>query len=76
MKSVWVFQDLTEGIVRVFAREDNAKEFALNYFEEFSRAFFLEDEDEQKFFEKEKERFMEDWSADYGMIRLEEMYVE
>lgn len=74
MKSVWVFQDLTEGVIRVFAREDNAKEFALNYFEEFFRAFFLEDE--QKFFEKAKERFMEDWSADEGMIRLEEVEVE
>lgn len=74
MKSVWVFQDLTEGAIRVFAREDNAKEFALNYFEEFFRAFFLDDE--QKFFEKEKERFMEDWSADEGMIRLEEVEVE
>ena len=74
MKSVWVFQDLTEGVIRVFAREDDAKEFALNYFEEFFRAFFLEDE--QKFFEKEKRRFMEDWSADEGMIRLEEVEVE
>ena len=74
MKSVWVFQDLTEGVIRVFAREDSAKEFALNYFEEFFRAFFLENE--QKFFEKEKERFMEDWSADEGMIRLEEVEVE
>lgn len=74
MKSVWVFQDLTEGVIRIFAREDNAKEFALNYFEEFFRAFFLEDE--QKFFEKEKERFVEDWSADDGMIRLEEVDVE
>ena len=74
MKSVWVFQDLTEGVIRVFAREDSAKEFALNYFEEFFRAFFLDDE--QKFFEKEKERFMEDWSADEGMIRLEEVEVE
>ena len=74
MKSVWVFQDLTEGVIRIFAREDNAKEFALNYFEEFFRAFFLENE--QKFFEKEKERFMEDWSADEGMIRLEEVEVE
>lgn len=74
MKSVWVFQDLTEGVIRIFAREDNAKEFALNYFEEFFRAFFLEDE--QKFFEKEKERFVEDWSADDGMIRLEEVEVE
>lgn len=74
MKSVWVFQDLTEGVIRIFAREDNAKEFALNYFEEFFRDFFLEDE--QKFFEKEKERFMEDWSADEGMIRLEEVEVE
>ena len=74
MKSVWVFQDLTECVIRVFAREDNAKEVALNYFEEFFRAFFLEDE--QKFFEKEKERFMEDWSADEGMIRLEEVEVE
>lgn len=74
MKSVWVFQDLTEGVIRIFAREDNAKEFALNYFEEFFRAFFLENE--QKFFEKEKERFMEDWSADDGMIRLEEVEVE
>ena len=74
MKNVWVFQDLTEGVIRVFAREDNAKEFALNYFEEFFRAFFLDDE--QKFFEKEKERFMEDWSADEGMIRLEEVEVE
>ena len=74
MKSVWVFQDLTEGVIRVFAREDSAKEFALNYFEEFFRAFFLEDE--QKFFEKEKERFMKDWSADEGMIKLEEVEVE
>ena len=74
MKSVWVFQDLTEGVIRIFARKDSAKEFALNYFEEFFRAFFLEDE--QKFFEKEKERFMEDWSADEGMIRLEEVEVE
>lgn len=74
MKSVWVFQDLTEGVIRVFAREDDAKEFALNYFEEFFRAFFLEDE--QKFFEKAKERFMKDWSADEGMIRLEEVEVE
>ena len=74
MKSVWVFQDLTEGVIRVFAREDDAKEFALNYFEEFFRACFLEDE--QKFFEKEKERFMEDWSADDGMIKLEEVEVE
>ena len=74
MKSVWVFQDLTEGVIRVFAREDDAKEFALNYFEEFFRAFFLGDE--QKFFEKEKERFVEDWSADDGMIRLEEVEVE
>ena len=74
MKSVWVFQDLTEGVIRIFAREDSAKEFALNYFEEFFRAFFLEDE--QKFFEKAKERFMEDWSADEGMIRLEEVEVE
>ena len=74
MKSVWVFQDLTEGVIRIFAREDSAKESALNYFEEFFRAFFLEDE--QKFFEKEKERFMEDWSADEGMIRLEEVEVE
>lgn len=74
MKSVWVFQDLTEGVIRVFAREDNAKEFALNYFEEFFRDFFLEDE--QKFFEKAKERFMKDWSADEGMIRLEEVEVE
>ena len=74
MKSVWVFQDLTEGVIRVFAREDDAKESALNYFEEFCRAFFLEDE--QKFFEMEKERFMEDWSADEGMVRLEEVEVE
>lgn len=74
MKSVWVFQDLTEDVIRIFAREDDAKEFALNYFEESFRACFLEDE--QKFFEKEKERFMEDWSADDGMIRLEEVEVE
>ena len=74
MKSVWVFQDLTEGGIRVFAREDDAKEFALNYLEEFFRACFLEDE--QKFFEMEKERFMEDWSADDGMIKLEEVEVE
>ena len=73
MKSVWVFQDLTEGIIRIFAREDNAKEFALNYLEEFLRDFF---EHEPKSFEKEKERFMEDWSADDGMIRLEEVDVE
>ena len=73
MKSVWVFQDLTEGVIRIFAREDNAKEFALNYFEEFFRDFF---EDELKFFEKAKERFMKDWSADEGMIRLEEVEVE
>ena len=73
MKSVWVFQDLTEGIIRIFAREGDAKEFALNYFEEFFRDFF---EDKLKFFEKEKERFMEDWSADEGMIRLEEVEVE
>ena len=74
MKSVWVFQDLTKGVIRVFAQEEDAKKFALNYFEEFFRAFFLENE--QKFFEKEKERFMEDWSADDGMIRLEEVEVE
>lgn len=73
MESVWVFQDLTEDIIRVFAREDDAKKFALNYFEESFRAFF---EDEPKSFEKEKERFMEDWSADDGMIRLEEVGVE
>ena len=73
MKSVWVFQDLTEGIIRVFAREDNAKEFALNYFEESFRPFL---ENEPKSFEKEKERFLEDWSADDGMIRLEEVEVE
>lgn len=73
MKSVWVFQDLTEGVIRIFAREDDAKEFALNYFEEFFRDFF---EDKLKFFEKEKKRFMEDWSADEGMIRLEEVEVE
>ena len=73
MKSVWVFQDLTEGVIRVFAREDNAKEFALNYFGESFRAFF---ENEPESFEKEKERFMEDWSADDGMIRLEEVEVE
>lgn len=74
MKSVWVFQDFTEDVIRIFAREDDAKEFALNYFKEYFRAFFLENE--QKFFEKEKERFMEDWSADDGMIRLEEVEVE
>ena len=73
MKSVWVFQDLTEGVIRVFAREDNAKEFALNYFEESFRPFL---ENEPKSFEKEKERFLEDWSADDGMIRLEEVEVE
>ena len=73
MNSVWVFQDLTEGVIRIFAREDDAKEFALNYFEEFFRDFF---EDKLKFFEKEKERFTEDWSADEGMIRLEEVEVE
>lgn len=73
MKSVWVFQDLTEGVIRIFAREDEAKEFALNYFEEFSRDFF---EYELKSSEKAKERFMEDWSADEGMIRLEEVKVE
>lgn len=73
MKNVWVFQDLTEDVIRIFAREDDAKEFALNYFEESFRAFF---EDEPKSFEKEKERFMEDWSADDGMIRLEEVGVE
>lgn len=73
MKSVWVFQDLTEGIIRIFAREDDAKEFALNYFEEFFRDFF---EDKLESFEKEKERFVEDWSADEGMIRLEEVEVE
>ena len=73
MKSVWVFQDLTEGIIRIFAREDDAKEFALNYFEEFFRDFF---EDKLKFFEMAKERFIEDWSADEGMIRLEEVEVE
>lgn len=28
MKSVWVFQDLMGGIVRIFAREEDAKEFA------------------------------------------------
>lgn len=74
MKSVWVFQDLTEDVIRIFAREDDAKEFALNYFEESFRACFLEDE--QKFFEKAKERFMKDWSEDDGMIRLEEVEVE
>lgn len=74
MKSVWVFQDLTEGVIRIFAQEEDAKKFALNYFEEFCRAFFLKDE--QKFFETEKERFMEDWSADEGMVRLEEVEVE
>lgn len=73
MKNVWVFQDLADGLIRVFAREDDAKEFALNYFEESFRAFF---EDEPKSFEKEKERFMEDWSADEGMIRLDEVGVE
>lgn len=73
MKSVWVFQDLTEGIIRVFAREDDAKEFALNYFEDSFRPFL---ENEPKSFEKEKERFMENWSADDGMIRLEEVDVE
>ena len=73
MKSVWVFQDLTEGVIRIFAREDDAKEFALNYFEEFSRDFFKY---ELKSFEKAKERFMKDWSADDGMIRLEEVEVE
>lgn len=73
MKSVWVFQDLTEDVIRIFAREDDAKEFALNYFEESFRAFF---ENESKSFENEKERFMEDWSADDGMIKLEEVGVE
>lgn len=73
MKSVWVFQDLTEGIIRIFAREDDAKEFAFNYFEESFRAFL---ENEPESFEEEKERFIEDWSADDGMIRLEEVYVE
>lgn len=73
MKSVWVFQDLTEDVIRIFAQEEDAKEFALNYFEESFRAFF---EDEPKSFEKGKERFMEDWSADDGMIRLEEVEVE
>lgn len=73
MKSVWVFQDLTEGVIRVFAQEEDAKKFALNYFEEFSRDFF---ENELKSFEKAKERFMKDWSADEGMIRLEEVEVE
>lgn len=73
MKSVWVFQDLTEGIIRVFAWEDDAKEFALNYFEDSFRPFL---ENEPKSFEKEKERFMENWSADDGMIRLEEVDVE
>lgn len=73
MKSVWVFQDLTEGIIRIFAREDDAKEFALNYFEDSFRPFL---ENEPKSFEKEKERFMENWSADDGMIRLEEVDVE
>lgn len=73
MKSVWVFQDLTEDAIRIFAREDDAKEFALNYFEESFRVFF---ENEPKSFENEKERFMKDWSADDGMIRLEEVEVE
>lgn len=73
MKSVWVFQDLTEGIIRVFAWEDDAKEFALNYFEDSFRPFL---ENEPESFEKEKERFMENWSADDGMIRLEEVDVE
>lgn len=73
MKSVWVFQDLTEDVIRIFAQEDDAKEFALNYFEECFRTFF---EDEPKSFEKEKERFIENWSADDGMIRLEEVGVE
>lgn len=73
MRSVWVFQDLTENVLRIFTREEDAKEFALNYFEESFRAFF---EDEPKSFEKEKERFMEDWSADDGMIFLEEVGVE
>ena len=73
MKSVWVFQDFTEDVIRIFAREDDAKEFALNYFEESFQTFF---EDEPKSFEKEKKRFMEDWSADDGMIRLEEVGVE
>lgn len=73
MKSVWVFQDLTENVLRIFTHEEDAKEFALNYFEESFRAFF---KDEPKSFEKEKERFMEDWNADDGMIFLEKVEVE
>lgn len=73
MKSVWVFQDFTEGIVRVFAREDDAKKYALTYFDETYRDFF---KDAPKFVKKEKEKFLKDWSADEGTIYLKEVEVE
>lgn len=56
MKSVWVFQDLTEGIVRIFAREEDAKKFALDYFVETFQKYWDEDYGP---FEPEVERFKE-----------------
>lgn len=73
MKSVWVFQDLTEGVIRIFAREDNAKEFALDYFVETFQKYWDED---YGLFEPEVERFKENWCADEGLMRLDEVEVE
>ena len=73
MKSVWVFQDLTGGIVRIFAREENAKKFALDYFVEAFQKYWDEDFGP---FEPEVERFKENWRSDGGLIWLDEVEVE
>lgn len=73
MDSVWVFQDLSEDIIRVFAREEDAKKYALIYFDE---AFEGVRDVEPKAFERERARFMENWTEDEGFIRLEEIEVE
>lgn len=73
MKSVWVFQDLTEGIVRIFAREEDAKKFALDYFVETFQKYWDEDFGS---FEPEVERFKENWHSDEGLMWLDEVEVE
>ena len=73
MRSVWVFQDLTEGIVRLFAHEEDAKKFALNYFTETFQKYWDEDFGS---FEPEVERFKENWRADEGLMWLDEVEVE
>jgi len=73
MESVWVFQDLMDGTIRIFAHEDDAKKFALAYFDEVFQKIWDEDFGS---IEPERKRFMEDWSADEGMIRLDEVGVE